>query len=111
MLPVENVSQISFKEPTFYSKDIREIVAFIANTNVFVGADSGIMHLASASGTPVIGLFSVTRPEMYAPYGPQSLGINTNEKNAEEIIKKIDVILNREQIKNLPFRDKKTRKI
>jgi hypothetical protein len=25
ILPVENVSQIEFKSPTFYSKDIREI--------------------------------------------------------------------------------------
>jgi ADP-heptose:LPS heptosyltransferase len=36
----------------FYSKDIREIGAVIANTEIFIGADSGIMHLASASLTP-----------------------------------------------------------
>jgi ADP-heptose:LPS heptosyltransferase len=41
----ENVSQIAFKSPTFYSKDIREIGAVIANTEIFIGADSGIMHL------------------------------------------------------------------
>jgi hypothetical protein len=28
----KNVSQIAFKSPTFYSKDIREIGAVIANT-------------------------------------------------------------------------------
>jgi hypothetical protein len=38
----ENVSQIAFK-PTFYSKDIREIGAVIANTEIFIGADSGII--------------------------------------------------------------------
>jgi hypothetical protein len=46
-LPVENVSQIGFKA-FFYSKDIRQI-GFIANTDIFIGADSGMMHLASAS--------------------------------------------------------------
>jgi ADP-heptose:LPS heptosyltransferase len=49
VLPVENVSQIGFKAPTFYSKDVREIGALMANTEVFIGGDSGIMHLASAS--------------------------------------------------------------
>jgi hypothetical protein len=55
VLPVENVSQIGFKAPTFYSKDVREIGALMANTEVFIGGDSGIMHLASAS--KVSGLF------------------------------------------------------
>ncbi len=48
VLPVENVSQISFRAPSFYSKDIREVGALLANVNVFIGADSGMMHLASA---------------------------------------------------------------
>lgn len=87
ILPVENVSQIDFKARSYYSKDIREICSVIANTEVFIGADSGMMHLASASQTPVIGLFSVTRVDKYAPYGNKSLGINTNETSKDEIIK------------------------
>jgi predicted Rossmann-fold nucleotide-binding protein len=57
VLPVENVSQIGFKAPTFYSKDVREIGALMANTEVFIGGDSGIMHLASASKVSTVGLF------------------------------------------------------
>lgn len=86
VLPVENVSQIDFKAPSFYSKDVREIAAFIANTEVFIGADSGIMHLASASQTPVLGLFSVTIPERYEPYGNNSVAIDTNKHDHESII-------------------------
>ena len=86
VLPVENVSQIDFKAPSFYSKDIREIAAFIANTSLFIGADSGIMHLASASQTPVLGLFSVTIPEKYEPYGNKSMAIDTNTTNLESLI-------------------------
>ncbi len=91
VLPVENVSQINFKAPSFYSKDVREIAAFIANTEVFIGADSGIMHLACASQIPVVGLFSVTVPEKYEPYGNNSIAIDTNVTDLEamiEIIKK-----------------------
>lgn len=86
VLPVENVSQINFAAPSFYSKDVREIAAFIANTSIFIGADSGIMHLACASQTPVLGLFSVTVPEKYEPYGNGSLAINTNTTNLESMI-------------------------
>ncbi|KVV13210.1 glycosyltransferase family 9 protein [Flavobacterium sp. TAB 87] len=86
VLPVENVSQINFKAPSFYSKDVREIAAFIANTELFIGADSGIMHLACASQIPVLGLFSVTIPEKYEPYGNGSIAIDTNTTTAEGII-------------------------
>lgn len=78
ILPVENVSQINFKATSFYSKDIREIGSVIANTAVFVGADSGIMHLSSAAHTPTIGLFSVSNLKKYEPYSNGSLGIDTN---------------------------------
>lgn len=89
VLPVENVSQIDFKAPTYYSKDIREITAFFKNTEIFVGADSGMMHLASAAQIPVIGLFSVTKPDKYAPYGAKSVAINTNETAIEDWIQAI----------------------
>lgn len=91
VLPVENVSQIDFKAPSFYSKDVREIAGFIANTSLFIGADSGIMHLACASQTAVLGLFSVTIPEKYEPYGNNSLAIDTNTTNLESMI---DIIKN-----------------
>lgn len=86
VLPVENVSQIGFQAPTFYSKDVREIGAVIAATTVFVGADSGIMHLASASGAPTMGLFSVTNMLKYAPYNSHSQAIDTNTCDVEELL-------------------------
>lgn len=86
VLPVENVSQINFKAPSFYSKDVREIAAFIANTSLFIGADSGIMHLACASQTPVLGLFSITKPEKYEPYGNGSQAIETKVNSLESMM-------------------------
>ena len=83
ILPKENVSQIGFEAPTFYSLDVREICAVMANLRVFIGADSGMMHLASASGTPTIGLFSVTDEKVYGPYGNGSAAVRTAEGNME----------------------------
>jgi len=93
ILPVENISQLERRLPTYYSKDVREIGALMANCELIVAADSGMMHLASASKTPTIGLFSVTKPEVYAPYGNGSTFIDTNNQTQMEIINAIDHIL------------------
>lgn len=93
ILPVENVSQIGFKAISFYSKYIREIGAVIANTTIFIGADSGIMHLASAVKIPTAGLFSVTNPKIYAPYNPKSIAVDTNHCRAEDCIKVLKEML------------------
>lgn len=93
VLPKENVSQIDFAEPSYYSVDLREIAAVTANSVIFVGADSGMMHLASASGVPTIGLFSVTNINMYQPYNGKSMAFDTTKGNAENLIEAIDSIL------------------
>lgn len=93
VLPIENISKIAFKAPSFYSKDIRELGSVIANTEVFIGADSGIMHLASASQTPTVGLFSRDNQKSYEPFGNKSVAINTNHINTTECIKIINNIL------------------
>lgn len=94
LLPVENISKLNFKLPSFYSTDIREMGAFIANTTLFIAADNGVMHLASASGTPTIGLFSVTDENAYGPYNDKSFSINTGNVDNENIIDLISKTLN-----------------
>lgn len=94
ILPVENVSQIGFKAPTFYSKDVREIGSVIANTELFIGADSGIMHLASSTKTPTIGLFSVSNLKKYEPYDNCSIGVDVNLYKTKDYLKAINSILN-----------------
>lgn len=93
VLPVENVSQINFEAPTFYSKDVREIGSVLANVDVFIGADSGIMHLASASKAPTLGLFSGANINKYEPYGNGSKALDTNVLDVPDFIKEIKAIL------------------
>lgn len=93
VLPVENISQLSFKAPTFYSKDIRQIGSLIANIDVFISADGGMMHLASAVQTPTIGLFKVTNPNAYEPYNNKSVAVNTNGVDMDECVRILSRIL------------------
>jgi heptosyltransferase-3 len=89
LLPKENVSQLDFKIPTIYSEDLREMGGIIANTLFFIGTDSGIMHISSASQTITFGLFNVTDISIYQPYYKQSFGLDTTKHSIEDIIEMI----------------------
>ena len=93
ILPIENESKISYKAPVLYSTDVRQIAALIANTDLFIGADSGIMHLANSSQTATVGLFSVTDPNVYQPYGNLSVAINTITSSFEDWFAVLNSIL------------------
>ncbi|GAB1857272.1 hypothetical protein MHTCC0001_21080 [Flavobacteriaceae bacterium MHTCC 0001] len=94
VLPIENISRINFKAPNFYSKDIREMGGVIANTSMFIAADNGVMHLASASHTTTVGLFSGGNQAIYQPYGNGSMALHTKVKSQEDCIASIADILN-----------------
>jgi heptosyltransferase-3 len=49
-----------------------EIAACLARASLFVGNDSGLMHLAAAAGAPTLGLFGPTPADEYAPAGRRS---------------------------------------
>jgi ADP-heptose:LPS heptosyltransferase len=46
-----------------------EVAAVLSRCALFVGNDSGLMHLSAATGTPTLGLFGPSRVEEYAPAG------------------------------------------
>jgi len=48
---------------------LRQLMALIAQCRVFVGGDSGPLHLAAGLGLPVIALFGGTDPGWSRPYG------------------------------------------
>ncbi|MDP4185183.1 MAG: glycosyltransferase family 9 protein, partial [Bacteroidota bacterium] len=60
---------------------------------IFIGADSGIMHLASSSQITTIGLFSIKDPNIYQPYNNNSLAITTTNSNTDEWIEILNKIL------------------
>lgn len=93
ILPVENVSSIDFKEPSLYSRDIREMAAVMANTSVLITADCGVMHLASAAQVPIVALFSVTHPDTYGPFNSPSVSLKTEGLQVKEIINAVRKIV------------------
>jgi hypothetical protein len=49
--------------------DLYELACWLASARVYFGNDSGITHLAAASGAPVVALFGPTDPAIWAPRG------------------------------------------
>lgn len=48
---------------------VLELAALIKKATLFIGNDSGPMHIAAAMGTPVIALFGPTEPALWKPWG------------------------------------------
>ena len=49
--------------------NLKQLIALLARVDVAVSADSGPLHMANAVGTPVVGIFGPTRPELTGPRG------------------------------------------
>ncbi|AWB08854.1 glycosyltransferase family 9 protein (plasmid) [Azospirillum humicireducens] len=45
--------------------------ACLERASLYVGNDSGLMHIAAAAGVPTVGLFGPGYPAVYGPWGPQ----------------------------------------
>jgi heptosyltransferase-1 len=52
---------------------ITELIALTRRTRLFVGGDTGPMHLAAALGVPVVAIFGPTDPARNGPYGTRSI--------------------------------------
>ena len=52
--------------------DLLTAYAALKHARLFVGNDSGLMHLAAAAGTPTLGLFGPSDDQLYAPWGPHA---------------------------------------
>ena len=62
-----------------------EIAAVLARVSLFVGNDSGLMHLAAAAGAPTIGLFGPTNAAEYGPSGPNARAVIAASGRMEDI--------------------------
>jgi heptosyltransferase-1 len=50
-----------------------ELIALTRRARLFIGGDSGPMHLAAALGVPVVAIFGPTDPARNGPYGTRSI--------------------------------------
>ncbi len=71
---MENLLQI---KPTNLvgATTLPQLADVIAEADLFIGADSGVMHLAAATGTPVLSLFGPSNPNAWRPWSPGACAV------------------------------------
>jgi len=57
--------------------DLLTAVAVLQRAALFIGNDTGLMHVAAAAGAPTLGLFGPSRVDHYAPWGPRGAVVTT----------------------------------
>lgn len=63
-LPKENVLDLSG------ATDLLTAYAIMERSKLFIGNDSGLLHMAAASGMRCVGLYGPSNDKVYAPRGP-----------------------------------------
>jgi ADP-heptose:LPS heptosyltransferase len=63
--------------------DILASAAAIDRADLFVGNDSGLMHVSAALGRPTLGLFGPTEWWLYGPWGPKTRTAASNETRGQ----------------------------
>lgn len=52
--------------------DLLAGAALLERTTLFIGNDSGLMHIAAAAGAATLGLFGPSDERVFGPYGPRT---------------------------------------
>jgi exopolysaccharide biosynthesis WecB/TagA/CpsF family protein len=52
-----------------------QLAGLLKTANLFIGAESGVMHLAAAVGTPLVAIFGPGNPDAWGPWTPESKSI------------------------------------
>jgi heptosyltransferase I len=66
----------------------KQLAALLARTKALVAPDTGPVHIATAMGTPVVGLYAVARPELTGPYNSQDFVVNRFPEAVRTILAK-----------------------
>lgn len=57
--------------------------ACLERAALYVGNDSGLMHIAAAAGVPTVGLFGPGYPAIYGPWGPRGRVVTSSVPQAD----------------------------
>ena len=62
-------------QPLLLEMDVLQLAALLRHAKIFIGADSGPLHLAGAVGAPVVGIYGPTDPARNGPYFPSDIAV------------------------------------
>jgi ADP-heptose:LPS heptosyltransferase len=97
-------AKLSSKLLEYRNKSIMETAALIDFSDLFITTDTGTMHIAGSTKTPVISLFGQTNPYNWAPVGQNKYFLRKSDLiddiEVEDVIKLIKKIFNLDEQQN-----------
>jgi heptosyltransferase-1 len=62
--------------PVTFPTSLPQLIALLKWARLFVGGDTGPLHLAAACGTPIVGVYGPTDPLRNGPFSPQDIVVS-----------------------------------
>lgn len=59
-------------------QELSSVAVMLGKLKCFISNDTGLLHICSATGTPTIGLYTSTDPNIWAPYNKTNFSSCTN---------------------------------
>jgi heptosyltransferase I len=69
---------------SLFPSSLMQFVALARRAALFVGGDTGPLHLAAAAGTPVVGVYGPTDPRRNGPFASNDLVVGRNDLPCRE---------------------------
>lgn len=99
ILSPDILSKLNEKCLEYANKDLRALGAFFRACSIYTSADTGPLHLASASGAKTMALFNKTDRATYGTLGEDNLTLDINGMSAQEVAQRSYTYL-KKSIKN-----------
>ena len=61
--------------PACETRSIKQLIELIRHASLFIGGDTGPLHIASILDIPVVGIYGPKDPEIYGPYNGKAIVI------------------------------------
>ena len=75
----QEVAETSGGAAEAISCTVSQLIELTRRAELFIGGDTGPMHLAAALAVPVVGLFGPTNPERNGPWGTRSIVLRSQQ--------------------------------
>ncbi|MBZ5515044.1 MAG: glycosyltransferase family 9 protein [Acidobacteriia bacterium] len=69
------VERSSVPRARYFPSTISQFIALVRRAKLFLGGDTGPMHLAAAVGTPIVAIYGPTNPERNGPFSPLDIAL------------------------------------
>ncbi len=62
----------------YFPTTLVQFIALARRARLFIGGDTGPLHLAAAVGTPIVGIYGPTDPARNGPFAPDDIALYTH---------------------------------